>query len=220
MLITRERAEPLRSMLADQGHDCDHVPLIALRATAFPPPAGAPDAALITSASVSRFVPHLKKILGSAKVVAVGESTATSLSTIGVSVHRVGHGGGLAALELLDELAPTQGWYVGAEEPSEGLGEALKQRSLISWAVYRNEVPGGIEMALRRSNFDAITFTSGSAVHAFVDAVGLPQVPVIVIGQSTRKVAESLGVQVTSSALEPNLASLVRAVCALEGSHG
>ena len=212
VLITRERAEPLQSMFTNEGLEWIHVPLIALRETGSPPPDGQPDGVLITSASVCRFVPNLQSILGNAKVVAVGESTAKALTEIGVNVHHVGHGGGLEALELLQSLDVEPGWYVGAKEPSPDLGEALKRCGLTCWPVYQNHAPLGARKALLHANFNVVTFTSGSAVHAFVEAVGVPQVPVVVLGQSTRAVAESLGVQVSATAGEPTMRALVDSV--------
>ena len=83
---------------------------------------------------------------------------------------------------------------------------------MVCWHVYENVVPGGVAEMLSAATFDAVSFTSGSAIRAFVDAVGEPQVPVMVLGKSTRKVAANLGVPVTAVADDPTMPALVDAI--------
>ena len=72
ILITRESAEPLSSMLEEHGLETTHVPCVQLLATGLPAPHGPPpDAVLISSAAVARFLPNLAAVIGNARVVAV-----------------------------------------------------------------------------------------------------------------------------------------------------
>jgi len=210
--MTREQAEPLSGLLKARGLDCVHVPLVALEATGFDAPTPPPDSALVTSAAVVRFVPDLVSHLGSARVVAVGQKTAEALIEAGVSVSGVGTSGGVQALDLLGVQAEEYAWYVGAEAPSDALEQAMRDTQMVRWAVYRNHVPRDAERRLLDCEYDVVTFASGSAVRAFVSAVGVPTVPTVVLGHSTRIVADSLGVPVTAVAAAPTMLALAQAV--------
>jgi uroporphyrinogen-III synthase len=212
VLITREQAEPLAGMFRERGLEWAHVPLVALRATERASPEGRPTVALVTSAAVVRFVPRLAEHLQGARVVAVGQQTATALKRAGVVIESVGTSGGVDALGLLNVKAGDVAWYIGAETPSTGLDAALSLTEIERWPVYCNEAPSGVKERLASVDFDCITFASGSAVRTFVAALGMPSVPVIVLGRSTRVVAESLGLAVAVVASAPTMSALVDAV--------
>jgi uroporphyrinogen-III synthase len=161
---------------------------------------------------VVRFVPRLCEYLHGARVVAVGQKTAMALTNADVVVDAVGTSGGLQALELLATRADEEAWYIGAEEPSSALDAGLKHAQLERWAVYRNQTPHDSADQLKSSDFDCVTFASGSAVRAFVGALGVPTVPVVVLGRSTRVVAENLGVSVASMASKPTMTALANAI--------
>ena len=213
ILITRESAEPLSSMLEEHGLETTHVPCVQLLATGLPAPHGPPpDAVLISSAAVVRFLPNLAAVIGNARVVAVGPSTANALVAQSVAVDNVGTQGGREALELLLQEGAVNPWYVGAKEPSEGLAAALRKTNLRRWSVYENVVPPDLSAKLSDESYDIVVFTSGSAVRAYVDAVGVPSVPVIVLGNSTKWVARDQGLTVDAVAENPTMAALVSAV--------
>jgi len=185
---------------------------VELKPTEARPPSGAPDAALITSASVARFVPDLAARLGAARVVAVGPQTAGALHKLGVHVDGVGRAGGVEALDLLNPAEGEDAWYVGARAPSAALLKALDEKGFRRWSVYDTVVPVGLKERLRHHPYDMVVFTSGSAVRAYVDAMGAPSVPVAVLGQTTSMEAAALGVKVTRVAAEPTLAALAATV--------
>ncbi|MAY80994.1 MAG: hypothetical protein CL930_09450, partial [Deltaproteobacteria bacterium] len=186
VLITREMAEPLFSLLHHAGAEPVHLPLIELVSTNANPPSLAPDVVLVTSASVVRFVPNLAEKIGQARVVAVGDRTKKSLEMAGVSVTAVGCEGGVSAVALASLKAGETAWYVGAEEPSIGLDEALRQDGWLRWSVYRNVPPhSSAGSAVQQDDVDIVTFASGSSVRAYVELFGTPSAPVVVIGPST-----------------------------------
>ena len=214
-LITREYAEPLASMLATRRVSSIHVPCIRLVSTGNPCPVDCFESVLITSAAVVRFVPDVKNIIGSAKVFAVGHRTAASLTSNAVEVTYAGNGGGLEALEYMLAQTSSNQLHIGAKDPSPGLKLALMENRIDSWAVYKNTVPAGLQGELSQCMYDAVVFTSGSAVRAYVDAVGTPTVPTVMLGRSTCSRAEALGVEATAVAREPTLEALVDAVAGI-----
>ena len=208
-LITREYAEPLASMLASRQVASIHVPCIQLIPTGTPRPTEPCDGAvLITSAAVARFVPNLAAALGDAKVFAVGPRTAASLAAVAVDVAYTGSMGGVEALRQMVQTESSDYWYIGARDPSSGLKIALRAHGVKTWGVYENTVPAGLETALTRASYDIALFSSGSAVRAYVAAVGIPTVPTVMIGSATCAVATSLGVEATTVAAEPTMEAM------------
>jgi uroporphyrinogen-III synthase len=213
VLITREAAEPLSTLLRDVGATPIHLPLIELSATGARPPSSVPDAVLVTSAAVVRFVSDLAGTIGQARVVAVGPRTKDALEASGVEVAVVGSQGGLDAVNLASLKPGETAWYVGAEQPSIDLCAALDQAGWIRWPVYRSNAPDGSTIGrVEPDAVDVVTFASGSAVQAYVDRFGTPVAPVAVIGSSTASMAKSLGVSVNVVARTPTMESLVAAV--------
>ena len=214
ILVTREFAEPLRGFLMEHGFEVTHVPLVKLEATHASPPVSVPDAVIVTSQAVARFVPDLSGHIQGARVVSVGVTTADALLLLGVASKHVGVHGGLDALPLLHLQEGERAWYVGAKEPSEKLLAALDEMGLERWAVYQNTRPPRFERSLLEASFDGVAFTSGSAVRAFVEVRGIPDCPVIALGNSTAQVAEALGLKVTAIAERTSLRKLADAVAA------
>ena len=70
-------------------------------------------------------------------------------------------------------------------------------------------------MVVADGGLDALVFTSGRTIEAYVEANGLPQLPVAVLGLSTRAAAERLGIQVDACAARPTLDALADAVAEL-----
>ena len=211
VLITREHALPLSDLLAARGIGSVHVPMLRLVGTGAQAPDGVPGQVLVTSAAAVRFAPGLVDILADADLVAVGPATASALEAAGLCVKAVGEGGGVAALAL---LRPDAGdvWYLGAEQPSPGLDAALSARGITRWAVYRAEMQ---PVAVREEGIDAVVFTSGRTVEAYVQANGIPQLPVAVLGPSTQDAADELGLHVSVCAARPTLADLAEAIAGL-----
>ena len=215
ILITREHAAPLSALMVDAGLRPVHIPLIRREATAAAVPDLAPDAVLVTSAAVTRFVPDLKRQIGDARVVAVGAATAQALIAARIQPSGVGQAGGI---EALDRLAVGPGeviWYIGAEQPSARLAMALESAKVHRWSVYRTVYRTHNATSLRAADVSVVTFCSGSAVRAYVAAVGVPRCPVVVLGDSTAREADACGIRVAAVAAAPTLASLVDAVVAL-----
>ena len=216
VLITREFAEPLASMLEDAGLSSVHVPCVRLLATGLPPPVGPPpDSVLITSAAVVRFVPGLASVIDGARVVAVGPKTAAALRKCSIDVEDVGHRGGKEALVTLQQGPARNPWYIGAKKPSEQLRSALLEHEFKCWSVYENVEPLDLSSALRSKVYDAVVFASGSAVEAYVNTVGVPSVPVVVLGDATRTVASEHGVSVAAMARAPTMEAVVAAICGI-----
>ena len=211
-LITREDAEPLRSILEALGIGCVHIPLVSLHPTLASAPMGTPAWVLVTSSAVARFVPRLAEKIGDARVVAVGKHTADSLEKIGVDVSEVGRSGGLDAFDRVPGEMMDRCWYVGAKAPSAALCAALNKNDVARWSVYENRIPSVAAGLLATESFDSVSFASGSAVHAFVELKGIPGVPVAVLGPTTAQVARTLGVEVQGIAEEPTMESLAAAV--------
>lgn len=212
VLITREHAHPLAAMLKELGHTSVHVPLIELAATNHGRPKTIPNAVLITSQAVARFVPGLARHIADAKVAAVGEATASSLRNIGLEPHATGSQGGLEALRALIGTVSGPIWYIGAERPSAGLDQALTDAGVERWPVYRNQRPEGYAARLQQAAADAVTFASGSAVDAYADAMGKPTVWTAVLGETTASRAAARGFAVDAVAAEPSLQALAAAV--------
>jgi len=211
VLITREHAEPLSDLLAERGVASTHVPMLRLTATGAQAPSVSPGQVLVTSAAAVRFAPGLAETVRGAGVVAVGPATAAALEAVGVTVTSVGTGGGLTALRMLKSEAGAL-WYIGAEQPSPGLAAALTRTPIHRWPVYRAEA---LPVSVDTSDIDAVVFTSGRTIEAYLQANGLPDVPVAVLGPTTQGVAEALGVPVDVCAGQPTLSALADAVAAL-----
>ena len=70
-------------------------------------------------------------------------------------------------------------------------------------------------VAVREEGIDAVVFTSGRTVEAYVQANGVPQLPVAVLGPSTQDAADELGLHVSVCAARPTLADLAEAIAGL-----
>ncbi len=213
VLITRESAEPLARCVRALGHTPVHIPLIELESTGEAPPLGCPGAVLLTSKATVRFVPNISDIIGQARVFAVGSATAAALRGCGIEPEYVGTSGGIVALHTLLAAAPEETvWFIGAREPSPQLERGLKDASAVSWHVYRNDRPDGYESTLECCDVDVITFTSASAVRAYVDVLGPPEGPVVVIGETTAAAARDAGARQVEVARDHTMEELALAV--------
>ena len=217
VLITREHASPMDSLLYAVGHDPVHVPLVSLCATGDPMPQRKPNAALVTSKAVVRFVSGLDHLLGGVRVAAVGQATADALTQAGVTVHIVGKGGGVEALAGLQVLSTEVAWFIGAKNPSGLLNAELNRLGVQQWGVYCNSTPASVAATLVQTDFDAVTFASGSAVRAFAAVMGPLDCPVFAIGRSTAAEARAAGFRRVAVALNNSLEALAASTAVLRG---
>lgn len=148
------------------------------------------------------------------RIAAVGPGTAAALGmTVEVvATNSVGEG-------LVEAMPAGTGRVLlaQAEAARDVVREGLTR---LGWTVdavvaYRTvDAPVPRELARRASVADAVVFTSGSTIRAFlasVGAAGLPRV-VVSIGPATTTVAEELGVAVTVTAQVHNLDGVVEAL--------
>ena len=212
VLITREFAQPLAGLLVANGHGVVHVPLVELVATGNEKPSVAPDAVLVTSQAVARFVPELAGCIGQARTAVVGQATASALRRVGVHAEYVGSAGGLDALAGLDIGQGECVWFIGAEDPSPKLAERLERLGVHRWSVYVNRVPVDAAKRLTQADYDVVTFTSASAVTAFVDGGGDVSTLAVVIGTTTEAAARSHGFQRVKRAETHALTALAASV--------
>jgi len=214
VLITSERQEPLATLLLERGLDSIHCAFVSSVGTREEPPVISPDCVLVTSSAVARFTPNLLDHIGQARVVAVGNTTATALASIGVTVHAVGETGGVEAFRRLGLKEHEVGWYVGAEAPSAALNQLLVGSAIHRWSVYRTVLiePADFDEV---GSADVVCFTSGSAVRSYGQTVGISHCPVAVLGATTAGVARELGMGVDAVAERPTLESLADAVLGL-----
>ena len=215
VLITREHASPMDSLLSSIGHDPVHVPLVSLRATGDPMPQVKPNAALVTSKAVVRFVHGLDRVLAGVRVAAVGQATADALTHAGVTVHIVGREGGVEALTGLEVLSTEVAWFIGAKNPSGLLNAELNRLGVRRWSVYCNSTPNSVAATLVQTDFDAVTFASGSAVRAFAKALGPVDCPVFAIGNSTATEARAVGFRRVATAQANSLEALAASTAVL-----
>lgn len=218
VLVTREEAEPLAGFLRALDLEPLHLPLFTLEATGAPPPTDRPGLLLVSSAAALRFRPDLAAYTAGAPAVAVGAATAEALRAAGIEVLAVGRAGGAEALRLLPAIAErgpgasrwagASLWYVGAEEPSAPLREALAEIPHVHWSVYRQR--GASPAALHTLRpFEAVTFASPSAVEAFAEDPH--PAAVITIGETTAAAARARGWSVHAMAEAPSLRALAEA---------
>lgn len=227
VVVTRaaEQSGSLSVMLEDAGYRVLEVPVIRISE---PVDGGAAlDAALdrvesydwvvVTSPNgAQRVRPALEAVAEHRRprIAAVGPGTAAALGVRAdvVATDSVGEG-------LVEAMPAGTGRVLLAQaEAARDVVRAGLTR--LGWTVdsvvaYRTvTVPVPPDLAQRAASADAVVFTSGSTVRAFlasVAATGLPRV-VVSIGPATSKVANELGVSVTVTAQVHNLDGLVEAL--------
>ncbi|MBX6331687.1 MAG: uroporphyrinogen-III C-methyltransferase [Gemmatimonadaceae bacterium] len=158
-------------------------------------------------------------------VAAVGPATADALLACGLAVdvipERYVAEGLIEALRARSDVRGARVLFARAEGARELLPAALREMGaeVDEVPVYRSVPdPEGSEAAraaLRDGQVDLVTFTSGSTVRFFVDAVGLEaarRARVASIGPITSDAARSLGLTVDVEAAEATIPGLVRAV--------
>jgi uroporphyrinogen III methyltransferase/synthase len=166
------------------------------------------------------------------KVAAVGPATADALLARGLAVdvvpERYAAEGLIDALRARSDVRGARVLFARADGARELLPAALREMGaeVEEVPVYRSVPdPEGSEAAraaLRDGQVDLVTFTSGSTVRFFVDAVGVEaarRARIASIGPITSDAARSLGLTVDVEAAEATIPGLVRAVVdALRGA--
>lgn len=210
VLITREHAEPLASLLARHGVDSVHLPMSRLQATRAAPPCAHPpkQGVVVTSAAVSRLAPEAVSWMQGVRVVAVGEATGRSLQDAGLEVVLAG-GTGASALARVARGA----CFVGARQPAPAMTAAIASGRVLHWPVYAR-VPSDLTTATL-PKLQAVCLASPSAARSWA-ALGLQNdVPVAVIGPTTSAAAREAGLVVGAVAERPSMEALARATAEL-----
>ena len=165
------------------------------------------------------------RALAAVKVAAVGPATAGALLEHGIAVdvipERFVAEGLLDILRARGDVAQSKVLYVTAEGAREVLPRGLRElnANVIVIEAYRSIADGEgadkLTKALEADKIDLVTFTSGSAVRGFVDAVGsdlAQKVPAASMGEQTSSALRDAGIEVRAEAEESTLDGLVTAV--------
>ncbi len=165
------------------------------------------------------------RALAGVKVAAVGPATAGALLEHGITVDlipkRFVAEGLLEILRERDDLSGKRVLYITAEGAREVLPQGLRETGahLDVIEAYRS-IPDGegaerLARAIESGRLDLATFTSGSAVRGYVDAIGedlAKHVPAVSMGPQTSEALREAGIEVKAEAKESTLDGLVSAV--------
>ncbi|HJQ11523.1 MAG TPA: uroporphyrinogen-III C-methyltransferase [Gemmatimonadaceae bacterium] len=165
------------------------------------------------------------RALAGVKVAAVGPATAGALLEHGIAVdvipERFVAEGLLDILQARDDVAQSRILYVTGEGSRDVLPRGLRELNANVTVIeaYRSISDGEgadkLAKALEADRIDLVTFTSGSAVRGFVDAVGsdlAQKVPAASMGEQTSSALRDAGIEVKAEAEESTLDGLVAAV--------
>jgi uroporphyrinogen III methyltransferase/synthase len=165
------------------------------------------------------------RALAGLKVAAVGPTTAGALLAHGIAVdiipNRFVAEGLLEMLRDRDDVSGKRVLYVTAEGARDVLPQGLRElgADVVVMEAYRS-IPDGegaerLTRAIESGKVDLATFTSGSAVRGYVDAIGeelAARVPAASIGPQTSDALREAGIEVKVEAKESTLDGLVSAV--------
>jgi uroporphyrinogen III methyltransferase/synthase len=164
------------------------------------------------------------RALAGLKIAAVGPATAGVLLEHGITVdvipNRFVAEGLLEMMRARDDVAGKKVLYVTAEGARDVLPQGLRDMGaeVTVVEVYRSIVDGEgakkLARAIEAGTVDLVTFTSGSAVRGYIDAVGEElalRVPAASIGAQTSEVLREAGIEVKVEAKESTLDGLVAA---------
>jgi len=165
------------------------------------------------------------RALAGVKVAAVGPATAGALLEHGIAVdvipERFVAEGLLEMMQARDDVAQSKVLYVTAEGARDALPRGLRELNAEVSVVeaYRAVADGEgadkLTKALEADKIDLVTFTSGSSVRGFIDAVGsdlAQKVPAASMGKQTSAALRDAGIEVKAEAEESTLDGLVAAV--------
>ena len=173
------------------------------------------------------------RALTRAKVAAVGPATAEALLARGLAVDvtpdRFVAEGLLAALGTRDDVRGMRVLYAAAQGARDVLPRGLSAigADVDVIPIYRTEQASEdaapLRIRLERSEVDLVTFTSASAVNAFVAAVGVDaarRAPAAAIGPVTTDAARAAGLHVAVEATKSTIPGLVDAIVQWRTSDG
>jgi len=165
------------------------------------------------------------RALAGVKVSAVGPATAGALLERGIAVDTIPERfvaeALLEAMSARDDVAGSNILYVTAEGSRDVLPQGLRRIGAKVEVVqaYRSisddAGTSGLARAIEKAKVHLVTFTSGSAVRAYVDAVGedlAARVPAASIGSQTSEALRAAGIEVRYEALESTIDGLVSAI--------
>ena len=165
------------------------------------------------------------RALAGLKIAAVGPATAGALLEHGITVdvipQRFVAEGLLEIMRARDDVAGSNVLYVTAEGARDLLPAGLREigANLTVIEAYRSIPDGaGVEKlarAIEAGKVDLATFTSGSAVRGYIDAVGEDlalHVPAASIGPQTSEALREVGIEVKVEAEESTIDGLVATV--------
>ena len=165
------------------------------------------------------------RALAGVKIAGVGPATAGALLEHGITVDlipkRFVAEGLIEMMRERDDVAGAKVLYVTAEGARDILSEGLEEMGADVTVIeaYRsiNDGQGAkrLSRAIEAGKVDLVTFTSASAVKAYVDAVGdelALRVPAASIGPQTSEALRGAGIELKYEAEESTIDGLVRAV--------
>lgn len=165
------------------------------------------------------------RALAHSRIAAVGPSTAATLLERGIAVDvlpsRFVAEALLEALVARSDVAGTKVLYVTADGARDVLAQGLQKlgAEVETIAIYRSISDGRgadrLRRQLERGTVDLVTVTSASAVHAFVDLVGIEaaqRAPIASIGEITSAAARESQLHVAVEASESTIQGLVSAI--------
>ena len=240
IVVTRasEQASGLVQLLTECGAEAIEMPVTRIEALDFAPLRGVVarlgdyDWVVFTSQNGVRIFWDAMTSYGAGsrtmydvKVVGVGPATVSALEDRGITLtvrpKRFVAEGVLEAMLATGQVKGAHVLYAAAEGAREVIPKGLEAHgaSVDRVDIYRS-VPtteGGAAMRERinHEDIDLVTYTAGSAVRAFVDAVGLDaarHVGAATIGPVTSELARGLGLTVVAEAVSPTVEGLVQAI--------
>ncbi len=159
------------------------------------------------------------------KVSAVGPATAGALLERGIAVDTIPERfvaeGLLEIMRARDDVAGSRALYVTAEGARDVLPEGLRDLGaqvevVVAYRSISDDAGASrLSRAIESGKVHLVTFTSGSAVRAYVDAVGADlavRVPAASIGPQTSEALRAAGVEVRYEAEESTIDGLVSAI--------
>lgn len=240
IVVTRARAQgsELAARLAALGADVIQAPAIRIEQLDPTPLRRALESLheyrwlLITSPTAADIVwGELRKLrldaraLGGVKLGAVGPASATALSRLGLIAdlipERYAAEGVVDAFRARGDVAGARVLYPKAEGARDLIPDALRRlgATVDDIAIYRSVIDDSgahaARDALRNGGVDLVTFTSGSTVRNFVEAVGkelAATARAVSIGPITSETMRTLGLRVSAEASEATIEALVAAV--------
>jgi len=165
------------------------------------------------------------RALAPLRIAAVGPATAAALLERGIAVDVIPER--FVAEALLEKLRGRQDvrgtrvLYVTAESAREALPEGLNEMGaeVTVMPLYRSTTDGAgagrLAKRVGADEVDVVTFTSGSAVRAYVEAIGAElarKAPAASIGPQTSEALRSAGIEVRFEAKDSTIDGLVSAI--------